>query len=540
MADDSQQPVWVQGASGPIPTTPEMAAKLGLQPVDMTQYQPPIQPNPPDSPPPSTATPSAASAQLINYGIGQNDAPPLPHPLPDNAGNFPVQSQAPAAPVAPPPAAAPPAQSLPTAPPTVAPPPFQFPTGGGGGGGGAFNSQIKGQQAESDAAFKAQQAATQSAGQANADAAAIQRKQVEQGISQNAAEDAANQAMRAQFAQTRDARIAKQQALLDQDRQDKIDPNHFWGSRDAGQKVMASIGMILGSFGSALQGGGAKNAAAEIINKAIDQDYEAQKQNIANKHANTSAQGDFVQQVNAAGLSDVEAKELHRIRALDTVQKNVEMLSKTATSPQAQAAAQAALAQVQQEKAQSDQKRIGFASDIATQAASRAHMGLENQQLSQQMALQRYQMQHPEAFANPESVAVLGGQKVNLGQGQKGEDLTKAWENHQRLIERIDKVLPNAGTSYLPVGENKNLGTSEAGELKDALAAVSKTSPRLQKEEFDKRIGDNARSAWFGEPEKLRALRETTKSSLVDELQARGLNPTAARAYVEQKFPTQK
>lgn len=54
----------------------------------------------------------------------------------------------------------------------------------------------------------------------------------------------------------------------------KIDPNRVWNNMSSGNKVMATIAIILGGLGS---GGNAENnAALKVINKAIDDDINAQ------------------------------------------------------------------------------------------------------------------------------------------------------------------------------------------------------------------------------------------------------------------------
>jgi hypothetical protein len=55
----------------------------------------------------------------------------------------------------------------------------------------------------------------------------------------------------------------------------KLDPNRMWNSRSAGEKVMASIGMILGGIGSGLTG--QPNAALQVVQAQIDRDVDAQK-----------------------------------------------------------------------------------------------------------------------------------------------------------------------------------------------------------------------------------------------------------------------
>lgn len=84
---------------------------------------------------------------------------------------------------------------------------------------------------------------------------------------------------------------AKQEALAEEIANGKIDGNHWWESRNVGQKISATIGMILGGIGAGMVGG--QNQAMEIIQSAIGRDMEAQKANLGKKQSLLSS---YVQQ----------------------------------------------------------------------------------------------------------------------------------------------------------------------------------------------------------------------------------------------------
>ncbi len=69
---------------------------------------------------------------------------------------------------------------------------------------------------------------------------------------------------------------------IDDAKNSRIDPNHFWSSRSTGQKVQTAIGMILSGIGSGLTG--QPNTALEVLNRAIDRDIESQKANLGQKN----------------------------------------------------------------------------------------------------------------------------------------------------------------------------------------------------------------------------------------------------------------
>jgi hypothetical protein len=90
----------------------------------------------------------------------------------------------------------------------------------------------------------------------------------------------------------------------------KIDPTKYWSSMGTGNKIQAALAIALGGIGAGLAGG--ENQAMKIINKAIDADIDAQKENknslynvMLSKHkrhetALAVAKGDALQKVQSA------------------------------------------------------------------------------------------------------------------------------------------------------------------------------------------------------------------------------------------------
>lgn len=67
----------------------------------------------------------------------------------------------------------------------------------------------------------------------------------------------------------------------------KIDPNRWWEQRSTGAKIGTRIAAMLGAIGSSILK--TPNAAAEMIQRDIDRDIEAQRSNLANKRAGLAA-----------------------------------------------------------------------------------------------------------------------------------------------------------------------------------------------------------------------------------------------------------
>ena len=74
-----------------------------------------------------------------------------------------------------------------------------------------------------------------------------------------------------------------------------IDPKRYWTDKSAFQKVLAGIAMTVGGVASGM--GHQPNYAYDVINKAIDQDIDAQKFNIDQKKGALDAQGHMLNQL---------------------------------------------------------------------------------------------------------------------------------------------------------------------------------------------------------------------------------------------------
>lgn len=84
----------------------------------------------------------------------------------------------------------------------------------------------------------------------------------------------------------------------------KIDPDHYMHSRSTGQKISGAIALLLGGLSAGLTGG--PNPAVQALNKHIENDIDAQKQNLGNKRSllseNLRAQGNMDAAMNATRL----------------------------------------------------------------------------------------------------------------------------------------------------------------------------------------------------------------------------------------------
>lgn len=71
---------------------------------------------------------------------------------------------------------------------------------------------------------------------------------------------------------------AQRQHFMEAYQSQKIDPNHYLGSMNTGERISTAIGLILGGIGGGVLG--QENPALKMLNANIDRDIEAQKANL--------------------------------------------------------------------------------------------------------------------------------------------------------------------------------------------------------------------------------------------------------------------
>jgi hypothetical protein len=136
----------------------------------------------------------------------------------------------------------------------------------------------------------------------------------------------------------------------------KVDPNRFWANRDSGDKVLAGIGLFLGSFGS----GG--NRAVGVITDAINRDIAAQKANIDNQKDAFTAKSGLYKDMLATYKDKRAAEEATRLAYLGNAEIRIKEMAARYSGPEAKAKGLQLLGEIQQKKAE---VRLNFMKTIA-------------------------------------------------------------------------------------------------------------------------------------------------------------------------------
>lgn len=116
--------------------------------------------------------------------------------------------------------------------------------------------------------------------------------------------------------------------------QKEYDPNRIYNNMGTGQKIQQAIGLLLGAVGAGLTGG--ENPVIAVINKEIERDIDAQKQERADKFN--------LYKMHLARLGDERAATLQTLNNLQSVTKAKidDLLNKRGIGPAGQKTLQAA------------------------------------------------------------------------------------------------------------------------------------------------------------------------------------------------------
>lgn len=127
----------------------------------------------------------------------------------------------------------------------------------------------------------------------------------------------------------------------------KIDPDRYWNNKSTPDKVMAGIGMILGSFGSS-----STNQVVDQMHRAIQQDLEAQSHDIQ-----TAGQGIRQKQSLFADMFNIyknkeAAMAASTVSIMNQTQLQLNAIASRYSSPEAQGKAQQLYGQIELQKQQ--------------------------------------------------------------------------------------------------------------------------------------------------------------------------------------------
>lgn len=167
-----------------------------------------------------------------------------------------------------------------------------------------------------------------------------QQANAESALAKQQAELAAQQAQKLrtfdEMANTNRAKIQGEiEALKNDIKAGEINPERYWQSKDGWGKAMTTIGLILGGIAD----DGSGNKAAQMLQKRIDNDIEAQKMNLNKKQSLLSAYQSYLK-------DDQDAINMAKVAQANIYAAELEAAAAKSRDPIAQARARQAAGQL--------------------------------------------------------------------------------------------------------------------------------------------------------------------------------------------------
>lgn len=175
-------------------------------------------------------------------------------------------------------------------------------------------------------------------------------------------------------------------------KQAKVDPTRWFkhedGSKNYGKTILASVAVALGAIGEGFQGRGG-NPVLSIIERAIDQDIAAQRENLANRRAGVGLEMNMLGQMRAQFGDERQAETAARLMMLQAYEMKLDEVAARTKDP-------AIEARYAQQKADLETKKAELVGQFERESAVNAmqataqQYGMETQR--QQLGLQRAQL----------------------------------------------------------------------------------------------------------------------------------------------------
>lgn len=276
----------------------------------------------------------------------------------------------------------------------------------------------------------------------------------------------------------------------------KIDPDRVFGGSAAAQ-ITAAISMALGAFGATL--GRTPNFAAQIIDKAIDRDIDAQKATIGKK---ASVVQHYLQEGNTLRQSELLAKADLQDAAAAKIASIAARYAGTDKAAQLEQASGLYRQKSSMDRSQAIKSAVDAQYAPALMQSSLATQALQRKLLSAQAVLAGAKASGATGRGGASPLDLDNGPDLYrfIAQGKGADNLP------EHLVKTVEQV-PLVGKSGQPVTDNSGQpieqviksrwiadSASQATKAKEQLAATEEQNRKLA--DIQKYIGQHPYGAW--------------------------------------------
>lgn len=310
-----------------------------------------------------------------------------------------------------------------------------------------------------------------------------------------------------------------------------VDPGRFWASRSTGDKILGTIGLVLGALGAGNDG---VNRAAGILSQSIDRDLDAQKaeHELRLRKGAASVEGakGFYAMARDAAGDELAASDLARSMALESAANKISQLEASTAEPGAKARLQAMRGQILQQSGENKAKaqQLLFENKLKTSSEARgwAELGIQQQSAAAKAAAGP---KTPEA--EQKLLAEVEEREQNIQRNSKElQALIKQYGTTEKLKPGIEERMNQLRSALIvDSAKLKDPGgvVREPDELREgkAMGFEPGTIPKTPLGAFTKLIGYDDDVAL----ESLKSFAAGAAERKAEAFRARGLTPKGAK-----------
>ena len=336
--------------------------------------------------------------------------------------------------------------------------------------------------------------------------------------------------------------MRKVKDTIDTLRKTQIDPYRFYrhpdGSRDLPKSIMSAVAIGLGALGSSLParygGTGGPNVALQIIDKAIDRDIAAQRDDLNNRQAGVGLQMNLLGQMKSQFADERQAEAAARAVMLETARFKIEEAS--AKSGDRRVADNAALM-----AADIDVMEQKIAGEFKVRAAEQFVAGQEKLLAARRtgavMQAQTQQAQMAAAQPVPAPSGWVATRPQGKGEFEEARKITDATETaisaYNDLIAHLED--PEKGPSVGPAWGGKATGELEEKYENLVLAIKAKVGRGVSVETIKDMLP--SKTGYGNAVARLKVARDAEQADLVRQMGSRGFAPQAGGGGVLGETP---
>lgn len=244
---------------------------------------------------------------------------------------------------------------------------------GGGSGGGSMSASVKGtipgaqpEGTDWDAPYYTQSAAAAAEAEAKGKMASAEGEAAGQQIAASQRARGELDKLNAEYDKYTQSHIARLDEMNKEVAAGQIDPERWWHSKSTGQQILYALAAGLGGAGAVL--GHTQNFAMQHIEGAINNDIDAQKENLLNKHKSIENERGLLAEAYHRTHNMEQAVMLAKDAAMGEAEASLKQLQSGAKGEIANAQALMLQGQFDQARKDREEKRAEYYAKLAQQA----------------------------------------------------------------------------------------------------------------------------------------------------------------------------